>query len=124
MTVGGKIKALRTEKGLSLRQLSQESDVSSPTICQIENGQTFPHKDRIRWLAEALKADEDDLLAEYAVQELQRLGYDDPIPETVATLIRADEETRQEALELVVGIIETREPRKLPPAGDLPARHR
>ncbi len=50
----GKLKALRTERALSLRELAAASGLSHTTIWKLEQGREDAHPRTIRLLAEAL----------------------------------------------------------------------
>lgn len=63
MTVGETLKALRTARGLTLRQLATATGVHFSTIGNIERG-TVAGRETVVRLAEALDADPDLLLAE------------------------------------------------------------
>ena len=53
----GVIKALRTEKGLTLRQLSAKADVSKSGLSRWENGERVPNVDAFTRILKALDAD-------------------------------------------------------------------
>ena len=57
-----KIKELRTCKGLSQEELSEESGLSLRTIQRIENGETEPRGDSLKKLATSLGASPDELI--------------------------------------------------------------
>lgn len=65
MNLNEKLRYLRNEKGLSLRQLEKESYVLFGVICNLENGKTKnPQIKNICKLAVALEISLDDLIAE------------------------------------------------------------
>lgn len=57
-----KIKELRTRKGFSQEQLSEESKLSLRTIQRIENAESIPRGDTLMKLTQALGVTPDDLL--------------------------------------------------------------
>jgi transcriptional regulator with XRE-family HTH domain len=59
-----RIKELRRERVLSLRELEERSGVSSNTIWRIEDGRQGAHPRTIRKLAEALGVDPSELIKE------------------------------------------------------------
>lgn len=62
MPVGGRIRALRTARGLTLAQLSQASGVSKPYLSQLENGRASnPSVGMLVGLADALSVSLDEL---------------------------------------------------------------
>ncbi len=60
---GLKLKKLRTDKGLSLQQLSDISGVSVSYMNEIENGKKYPKPDKITELAKALGTNYDQLVS-------------------------------------------------------------
>jgi transcriptional regulator with XRE-family HTH domain len=60
---GLKLKKLRTDKGLSLQQLSDLSGVSVSYMNEIENGKKYPKPDKITELAKALGSTYDNLVS-------------------------------------------------------------
>jgi len=60
---GLKLKKLRTDKGLSLQQLSDMSGVSVSYMNEIENGKKYPKPDKITELAKALGTTYDNLVS-------------------------------------------------------------
>jgi len=64
MHFGERIKALRTTRGIGLRELARQVDLSAGYLSQLENGIAIgtPSEDTIRALAHALKTDETDLI--------------------------------------------------------------
>jgi transcriptional regulator with XRE-family HTH domain len=63
-----KIKELRTRKGLSQEELSEDSGLSLRTIQRIENGETEPRGDSLKKLANSLGASPDELI-DWTIQE-------------------------------------------------------
>lgn len=66
MTFGERVRDLRKAKNLSQRELAERIGVNFTYLSKIENGKldfaSFPSEDTIRKLAQALDADEDELL--------------------------------------------------------------
>ncbi|MDP7580938.1 MAG: helix-turn-helix transcriptional regulator [Nitrospinota bacterium] len=62
-SLGKLIRRLRKQKGLSLRKLAEDVDVSFVNIAHIENGRVATSKKVIQQLAKALDYDVDKLLA-------------------------------------------------------------
>src|SRR3954465_8588298 len=60
---GLKLKKLRTDKKLSLQQLSDMSGVSVSYMNEIENGRQYPKPDKINELAKALETTYDSLVS-------------------------------------------------------------
>ena len=63
-----KIKELRTRKGLSQEELSEDSGLSLRTIQRIENGETEPRGDSLKKIANSLGASPDELI-DWTIQE-------------------------------------------------------
>jgi transcriptional regulator with XRE-family HTH domain len=59
-----RLKELRRERVLSLRELEEKSGVSYNTIWRIEDGRQGAHPKTIRKLAEALGVDTNELIRE------------------------------------------------------------
>ena len=59
-----RLKELRRERVLSLRELEERSGVSYNTIWRIEDGRQGAHPKTIRKLAEALRVDPNELIRE------------------------------------------------------------
>jgi transcriptional regulator with XRE-family HTH domain len=59
-----RLKALRRERVLSLRELEEKSGVSYNTIWRLEDGRQGAHPWTVRKLAEALGVEPSDLLRE------------------------------------------------------------
>lgn len=53
--IGNRIKELRKEAGLTLKQLAQATELSAPLISKIENGLAMPSVLSLRVIADALK---------------------------------------------------------------------
>ena len=62
-TLGKIIRKLRLAKGLSLRKLAEELDVSFVNIAHIENGRVKTSKKVLKQIAKALDYDRDELFA-------------------------------------------------------------
>ena len=62
-TLGKIIRKLRLAKGLSLRKLAEELDVSFVNIAHIENGRVKTSKKVLKQIAKALDYDKDELFA-------------------------------------------------------------
>lgn len=63
-----KVKELRTRRGLSQEELSEDSGLSLRTIQRIENGETEPRGDSLKRLANSLGAFPDELI-DWTIQE-------------------------------------------------------
>lgn len=62
-----KVKELRAQKHLSLKQLEARCGVDSSLINRIENGKVIPRVDTVLKLARALEVSVDELLADFTV---------------------------------------------------------
>lgn len=60
---GIKIKAYRTERGLSLQELSQKSGIALSYLSEIESGKKYPKPEKLVSLAQALGVDYDELVS-------------------------------------------------------------
>ena len=61
MLFGNKIRELRENKGLVLRQLAAVLEIDTATISKIERGDRMAKKEQIRLLAKLLEADYEQL---------------------------------------------------------------
>lgn len=61
MTFAQKLKAARTDKGLSQNELARLTDLSQPMIAQYELGIKHPHKNTLKELARKLNCKPEDL---------------------------------------------------------------
>lgn len=64
MTVGKRVKEIRKEKKLTLRELSKKVDISISFLSDIENGRSNPSLKRIKDIADALGTSVSVLLGE------------------------------------------------------------
>ena len=69
MNVGERIKQLRKEKKLTLKELSHKADISISFLSDIENGRSNPSLERLKDIAEAL-----DTTISYLLGETSDLG--------------------------------------------------
>lgn len=61
--IGNKIRELRNENNILLRQLASSLDLDPSVISKVERGDRMIKKDYIPKLAEVLDADEDELIS-------------------------------------------------------------
>ena len=61
LSLGDKIKDLRTQLGISLRELARRSDMSAPHLSDIELGRRFPSEELLLRLAQELKVQPSEL---------------------------------------------------------------
>lgn len=59
--LGDRIKELRKERKLTIKQLSELSGVSMPTICSVEKGKSKPRLPVLKKLSVALKCEFNEL---------------------------------------------------------------
>jgi len=67
-SVGEMIRETRTARGVSLRQLAEQTGIHFSQLSKIENGKGFAGKGALRRIAEELGADPDLMLGEYGHQ--------------------------------------------------------
>ena len=72
--VGTRIKELRKEQGLSLKELSEKIDISISFLSDIENGKSNPSLDRLRDIARGL-----DTTVSYLLGESETLNLNEDI---------------------------------------------
>ncbi len=61
VTLGERIRALRGEKGIPLRKLAIEVDVTAGYLSDIENGNRHPRPELVEKIAHVLKTNADEL---------------------------------------------------------------
>jgi transcriptional regulator with XRE-family HTH domain len=62
IVLGIKLKQLRTDKNMSLKELSEQTDLSISYLSEIEKGKKYPKPEKIMALARALETSFDDLV--------------------------------------------------------------
>jgi transcriptional regulator with XRE-family HTH domain len=80
-TLGERIRELREERDLSVRELARRIEVSPPFLSDVELGRRHPSEDVLERLAAALSTKVDELRkfdARPPVQELRRMAASDP----------------------------------------------
>lgn len=80
-TLGERIRELREQSDVSLRELAKELKVSAPFLSDVELGRRHPSKDVLERLAAILKTTPEDLQkfdARPPVQELRRMAANNP----------------------------------------------
>ncbi len=77
---------LRTERGLSERQLSKLTDISYSHISNIENGRRSPNKEIINKLSECLKLNEKEKLKMFDLAAIDHTRINN-IPDDVSEYI-------------------------------------
>ena len=80
-TLGERIRELREQRDLSVRELAKELSLSAPFLSDIELGRRHPSKDVLDRLASILKTTPEDLKkydARPPVQELKRIAASNP----------------------------------------------
>lgn len=81
-TLGERIRELREERDLSVRELAKKLKVSAPFLSDVELGRRHPSEDVLERLATALETTPDDLKKHDTrppVQELKRMAASDPV---------------------------------------------
>lgn len=92
MNVGERIKRLRKERKLTLRELSEKVDISISFLSDIENGRSNPSLERLKSIAEALDTTVSYLLGE---EDNSIKGQ----PDNTLKLTRRDEREIEKILE-------------------------
>lgn len=100
-TVGARLKELRQQKGLSLRELAKQAHMSHSFIADIEAGRSTPSLDTLQALAKALNVSVSFLIEEAVSQENKNVPLwerDEP-----PTEIELEEFLRQQNFNLMIG---------------------
>lgn len=79
MELGNAIRVLRKKKNVSQKKLAEMCDISANALCNIESGKSFPGKETINKICEALQIPESYLLlfslSEEDIPEEKRILY-------------------------------------------------
>ena len=81
MPLGERIRELREERDLSLRELAKKLDCSAAFLSDIELGRRFPSEKNLKDLAQILNVPFDELKAHDSrppIEELKRRSAEDP----------------------------------------------
>jgi transcriptional regulator with XRE-family HTH domain len=54
MNIGEAIKEMRTDRGLSQKELAKRAGISATAVCNIEKGHSFPSKETIKAICDAI----------------------------------------------------------------------
>jgi transcriptional regulator with XRE-family HTH domain len=54
MNIGEAIKEMRTDRGLSQKELAERAGISATAVCNIEKGHSFPSKETIKAICDAI----------------------------------------------------------------------
>ncbi len=71
--LGAKLRQLRNDKGLSLKELAEKSGMSISYLCEIEKGKKYPTPDKIIHLARACEVSFDELVSMQVSDSLDSL---------------------------------------------------
>jgi transcriptional regulator with XRE-family HTH domain len=80
-TLGVRIRELREERDLSLREFAKKIKVSAPFLSDVELGRRYPSDDVLKTIAQSLGTSLEDLKKHDArppVQELKRISASNP----------------------------------------------
>lgn len=108
MSIGGKIKKYRKERGLTQKELSEKSKLSRSYLADLERDRYNPSLDSLQLIADSLGVsvstllDEDDLVKE-PKDNVNNLEED--FPEGVHVLRRASKELSPEAKKQMIKIM-------------------
>jgi transcriptional regulator with XRE-family HTH domain len=87
MSVGERIKKFRLGKGLTLRDLSKQVDISISFLSDIENGRSNPSLERLKDIAAALNTPISVLLGEENINRCKK-GYNSTLDEEITQIIK------------------------------------
>ncbi len=77
MFLGKRIKELREEKGLLLRQLAAELEVDTPMYSKIERGERKAKREHVLKLAKLFQTDEEELLTLWLAGQVYEVVKDE-----------------------------------------------
>lgn len=87
MTIGQRIRAIRTTIGMTQKQLGERSSMADSAIRKYESGKINPKLETIRKIAEALEVPVLTLLEETIQNEMEMLPMDEQKKEYMARMI-------------------------------------
>ena len=87
MSVGERIKKFRLGKGLTLRDLSKQVDISISFLSDIENGRSNPSLERLKDIAAALNTPISVLLGEENINRCKK-GSNSALDEEITQIIK------------------------------------
>jgi mannose-6-phosphate isomerase-like protein (cupin superfamily)/DNA-binding XRE family transcriptional regulator len=67
--IGARLRARRTDRGLSLRQLTHDLDISASFLSQVENGRALPSVASLYLICSALELSIDELFADWRLDD-------------------------------------------------------
>ncbi|MBU2702693.1 transcriptional regulator with XRE-family HTH domain [Sporomusaceae bacterium BoRhaA] len=109
MNIGLKIKALRNERGYTLKQVADAAGISVSFVSEIERGKRNPGLDNLHNIARALGVSSDFILA--GTNSINQVGdkreFDKQFPNVVKILRRDGKKITPEKERLIARIIET-----------------
>lgn len=76
---GFKIRQLREDNNLLLRQVAPFIDIDTPLLSKIERGERILKKEQIPQLAKILKTDEDELTTLWLADQMYNVIKDEPM---------------------------------------------
>jgi DNA-binding XRE family transcriptional regulator len=103
VTLGEKIRALRVEKGLPLRKLAIDIDVTAGYLSDVENGNRHPRPELVEKIAEVLKANAEELKSYdgHVDLETRRWTEKHPLVGVMLRRLREAENPEQLAMEVL-----------------------
>lgn len=102
VTLGERIRALRAERGVPLRKLAIEVDVTAGYLSDIENGNRHPRPELVEKIAGVLKTNADDLKSYDAHLDLETRRWTQKHPLVGVMLRRLRESENPDKLALEV----------------------
>ncbi len=87
MTIGKRIRAIRTATGMTQKTLGEKSGIAEPTIRRYESGKLHPKLETIRKIADALEVPVLALLGETIQNEKEMLPVDEQKKEYMARMV-------------------------------------
>ena len=117
MPIGRRLRERRLEKGLTLEDLEEATEVSNPYLSRIERDLVVPRRDTFKRIADQLEAG-DELLVEWDCAELERLGYDPLVAGLAAALERLEPDTRAAVIQGITAELSEITPTDVSSSGD------
>ena len=88
--LGTKLRELREDKGLLLRQLAAEMDIDTALLSKIERGDRRANREQVEKASEVLSFTLNDLIVLWLADKIKDVIQDDPLGKEAMNLIKKD----------------------------------
>ena len=88
--LGFKLRELREDKGLLLRQLAAEMDIDTALLSKIERGDRRANREQLEKASQVLSISLDDLTVLWLADKINDVIQDEPMAKKAMSLIKKD----------------------------------